>query len=169
MTDPAIEIGLSLGSNLGDRMEYLDEAVSRISDLPAMAHVERSPVYETAAIDVPAEFSDVPFLNLVLVGQSCLDPRELLPHLHELESAMGRTRPGVRNSPRPIDVDIIYAGELEIESAELIVPHPRWAERLFVVKPLHDLRPDLRVPGSPLSVSELLEALPSHTGIARVS
>ncbi len=159
LSSPPLEVGLSLGSNLGDRMRHLDEAILRVSGLSCLDGVKCSPAYETAPVDVPAEFDHLRFLNLVLVAQCRIGPDILLPHLNEIETSMGRTRAARGNAPRTIDIDIIYAGGMVIDTDELTLPHPRWSERVFVVKPLNDLRPDLVVPGASMAVGELLATL----------
>ena len=154
-----MEIGLSLGSNLGDRLARLKEAKRRLLALPDLRLAARSPVYETEPVGVKPEHQHLKFLNTVLVVDVFLSVHEFFDRLCEIEDAMGRERTLDRYSPRPIDIDIIYAGETRIESGGLVVPHPRWAERAFVVKPLADVRPDLVMPGNDKTVREVWSAL----------
>ena len=157
-----MEIGLSLGSNLGDRLANLREARRRIAAIPGVAVVARSPVYETSPVGVPARFRGKPFLNAVLIVESALSVRALLRELRAVERAMGRARRGAcGNAPRRMDADIIYAGAMRIRAADLAVPHPRWARRRFVVRPLSDVRPDLKLPGRRKTVRALLAGLPA--------
>lgn len=155
-----MEFGLSLGSNLDDRLDNLRQARGRIAAIPGVTVLCASPVYETSPVDVPVEFEGLPFLNAVLVIETGLAPPELLHELNWIESIMGRSRGDARNSPRIIDIDIIYAGDIACNSGGMSLPHPHWAQRKFVVRPLADLRPDLVLPGQAEPVSRLLSALP---------
>ena len=157
----AIEICLSLGSNLGDRLEHLSEAKRRIAALPGVALLAQSAVYETEPVGVAPQYRHLRFLNAVIVIQSRRQPVELLREFRAFELQMGRAHGAPRNAPRPIDIDIIYAGTLTVAEPELVIPHPRWAERSFVVKPLAELRPKLRIPGTARTVRELLFSLPN--------
>ena len=156
-----MEIGLSLGSNMGDRLANMREAKRRIAAIPGAVIIAQSPVYETSPVDVGPEFSDLLFLNAVLIVESEPAPEALLDGLGAIECALGRKRGPGRNAPRPIDVDIIYADCKRIRTARLTIPHPRWAERRFVVRPLADVRPDLKLPGRRRTVAQRLLALPA--------
>ncbi|MFM7063767.1 MAG: 2-amino-4-hydroxy-6-hydroxymethyldihydropteridine diphosphokinase [Actinomycetes bacterium] len=125
---------LSLGSNLGDRMEHLRQGVESLPGLVAV-----SPVYETAPVGGPEQG---PFLNIVAELDVELDPFELLGLCHRIESAASRVRE-VRWGPRTLDVDIIWMDGVELDSERLTVPHVRWKERRFVLAPMRDLAPDL--------------------------
>lgn len=155
-----MEYGLSLGSNLGDRLANLSEARRRIARLDTTGIVAVSRVYETEPVEVAPEFADVAFLNAAMAIESRLDPEEVSAALHAVESEMGRARVADRNAPRPVDVDIIYADGLHIATGTLVVPHPRWAERRFVVQPLADIRPDLVIVSGGPTVKETLLSLP---------
>ncbi len=155
-----MEAGLSLGSNLGDRLEQLRQAVSRLAALPGVRIVARSSVYETEPVEVPAAYRGLAFLNAVVIVEWPGTVRELLAAAKAIERAAGRVR-GERNGPRTLDVDILYAGTARLEEPDLIVPHPRWAERRFVVEPLAEVRPDLALPGGRLTAREALAALPA--------
>jgi 2-amino-4-hydroxy-6-hydroxymethyldihydropteridine diphosphokinase len=154
-----IEVGLSLGANLGDRLGNMSEARHRVLALPGVELVAWSPLYETEPIDVDDAFRNEYFLNAVLVLSSAMDARKWLSAISEIEQAMGRVRGPDKNAPRPIDIDILYVGSACIDSGGLTVPHPRWAERRFVVQPLADVRPDLVLPGSGATVAEVLARL----------
>ena len=132
---------LALGSNLGDRQANLMEAIRRLA---AKVSVEvMSSVYETE----PAYITDQPrFLNMVLRGRTALSPHELLDFIQAIEQAMGRVR-GRRFGPRLIDVDILTYDEIQLDTAELTIPHPRMMERDFVLQPLAEIAPDLVIPG----------------------
>jgi 2-amino-4-hydroxy-6-hydroxymethyldihydropteridine diphosphokinase len=161
-----METGFSLGSNLGDRLAHLAEAAQRLADVPDTRLVARSPVYETEPVDVRPEHHELKFLNAVVIVESPLDARAWLAVIRATESALGRRRTSDRNAPRPIDVDLLYSGADCIDDAGLVVPHPRWAERRFVVQPLADVRPELILPGRRETVAAVLRALPPGEGVA---
>ncbi len=129
-----MRVFLSLGSNLGDRMEHLRQGVESLPGLVAV-----SPVYETAPVGGPDQGA---FLNIVAELDVDLDPYELLGLCHRIESAAQRVRE-VRWGPRTLDVDIIWMDGVELDTERLTVPHVRWKERRFVLAPMRDLAPDL--------------------------
>lgn len=143
---------LALGSNLGDRRANLAEALRRLGALFTIEQV--SSVYETE----PAYVTDQPrFLNLVLraqVDSTRWPPAGLLRALKGIERGMGR-QSGVRYGPRPIDIDILLYGQEQIKDADLVIPHPGLPERAFVLVPLAEIAPDLRVPGQAEPVAAL--------------
>lgn len=142
---------LALGANLGDRWGNLRAAIQALP--PTLQLLAASPVYETP----PWGYLDQPaFLNQVIQAQTDLPPLDLLRRLKQLEVKLGR-RPGARYGPRMIDLDILLYDDLQLETPTLTIPHPHLGERAFVLVPLADLAPDLRPPGSPLSISEMLE------------
>lgn len=159
MQDFTIEIGFSLGSNLGDRLKNLSEAKRRILSEPHVAWLAQSAVYESAPVEVPSEFRNLPFLNAILVIASDWPVEAWLARIAEIENDMLRVRTGVRNEPRPIDVDIVYAGASSIDGPGLVVPHPKWAKRRFVLVPLAEVRPDVILPGSTQPVKQILDRL----------
>jgi 2-amino-4-hydroxy-6-hydroxymethyldihydropteridine diphosphokinase len=156
-----MEYGLSLGSNLGDRLRQLADAAQSIGALPGARILARSAVYETDPVDVSSEYEDRPFLNAVLIVEAAAEPAAMARHAHDIEARMGRVRQADRNAPRPVDIDLIYADALCVASPDLTLPHPRWAQRRFVVQPLADVRPRLILPGQTLCVARLLASLPS--------
>lgn len=160
---PALDIGLSLGSNLGDRLGHLREALRRILAKGQADLLAKAPVYETEPVGVKPEYAHLSFLNTVVVIRSRRPAKDWLPLLQEIERSMGRVRGGDRNAPRPVDVDILYAGNEFIDSAGLSVPHPRWAGRRFVVQPLADIVPNLVLPGQRKTVREVLKSLPADS------
>lgn len=155
-----METGLSLGSNLGDRLGNLKEAKRLISLIPDVRVTAKSFVYETSPVGVPGEFAHLPFLNAVLLIETSSQPAELLAKLKKIEDDMGRVHKTGKNAPRPIDIDIVFSGNLCVADGGLHIPHPRWSSRRFVVQPLCDVRPDLKLPGQTQSVRDLLSALP---------
>ena len=155
-----MEAGLSLGSNEGDRIARLRDARQRILAIPGITELARSPLYETEPVDVKPEHKDKKFINAVLVVEADLTPREWLAHAQRIEAEMGRVREGRdRNAPRPMDIDLLYLGRHCIDSKTLIVPHPLWAKRKFVLRPLADIRPDKILPGVQHTVKQILDAL----------
>jgi 2-amino-4-hydroxy-6-hydroxymethyldihydropteridine diphosphokinase len=151
-------IYLGLGSNLGDRMGNLRAAVGALE--PAVKPLALSPVYETAPWGYEEQDD---FLNQVIRGETDLSPDELLKYVKAIERQLGR-RPRFRYGPREIDVDILFFDDLHMESYGLNVPHPRIAERAFVLVPLADLAPDLHHPTLEKTVQELLAEVDT-TGI----
>lgn len=159
------EYGLSLGSNTGNRLKHLTSARDRLAGMPCIRITDQASVYETEPVDVKPEHRSSLFLNTVLVILSSLPPAELLDVINRIEADEGRQRSEELNEPRPIDIDIIYAGRMEFQDGRITIPHPRWASRRFVVKPLSDVRPGLLVPGESRTVRELLERLPSEPDV----
>ncbi len=134
---------LSLGSNLGDRVENLRAAV-RALDGPQSRLVALSPIYETKHVGDTA--NPVPdYLNCAARVETDLAPRDLLHYTRAIEDALGRERPS-RWAPRTLDIDLLLVGDEVVDEADLQVPHPRLAERAFVLMPLVDIAPDLRLP-----------------------
>ena len=119
---------LALGSNLGDRAQHLRDAIHALPD-----RVDESSVWETEPVGGPS--GQGAFLNMVVALETQQSPRELLELAHALEQAAGRVRTE-RWGPRTLDVDVIMVGDLEVNEPDLVVPHPLWRERAFVVEPL---------------------------------
>lgn len=153
MAPPHVSICLSLGSNLGDRAENLRRALAFLP--PAITVEVISPVYETE----PAYVLDQPrFYNLACRAATTLAPLEALHHLKRLESEIGRA-PGPRFGPRLIDLDVLFYSDLVLDTPELTVPHPRLAERAFVLVPLADIAPDFVHPVLKQSIAALRDQL----------
>lgn len=154
-----MEVGLSLGSNLGDRLQNLQNAKAMISSQPGIVLLAQSPVYETEPVKVLPDFKALNFLNAVLIIKTLIPLSQLLPTFQFFEQKMGRVPDGLAARPRPIDVDIIYADNLQVREPHLVIPHPHWPERRFVVQPLGDVRPDLKITGQTQTVAEVLAGL----------
>ncbi|VGO14526.1 2-amino-4-hydroxy-6-hydroxymethyldihydropteridinepyrophosphokinase [Pontiella desulfatans] len=162
-----MEIGFSLGSNLYNRKRLLMQAKNLLLSAPRTKFVDQSPIYETTPVDVKPEYQEMAYLNSVVIVESELPLDSWLSYIGKIEVSLGRERDQEdRNAPRPIDVDIIYAGGQIIDSGGLEVPHPRWAERRFVVQPLNDVRPDLILPEASKSVAQILGSLPPDEGLS---
>ena len=161
-----MEAGLSLGSNQGNRLGRLRQAVRRLSAFPGARILARSRVYETEPVDVPAAYRGLSFLNAVVILEWPGSARELLGETQAIEVLAGRRR-GERHGPRPLDIDIVYMGAEQVNEPDLTVPHPRARERRFVLEPLAEVRPALVLPGAGLTVREALAALPAG-GVVRV-
>jgi 2-amino-4-hydroxy-6-hydroxymethyldihydropteridine diphosphokinase len=129
---------ISLGSNVGDRMENMVTARKRLDSLPGIAFKEISSVYETRAIGMPGAGD---FLNAVCSVAASVAPCALLQLLEETEHAMGRREKSLMK-PRVIDLDLLMYGDREIAEEGLVLPHPRMHERRFVLVPLCEIAPD---------------------------
>jgi len=130
---------LALGSNLGDRMEFLRGAVAELGSVTAMSHV-----YETEPIGGPD--AQGPYLNMVVRVETPLDPFALLRRCRRIEQSAMRQRI-VRWGPRTLDVDVLFFDDVQIASERLTIPHPRIGERRFVLVPLAEIAPELCPPG----------------------
>ena len=134
---------LSLGSNLGDRLGYLRNAVDALGRGPAMALVDVSNVYETAPVEVEGEQPD--YLNCAVELECGVPAVELLRYCQGVEAALGRERKGEK-APRTVDVDVLLFGDEVLETPDFQVPHPGTG-RAFNLRGLADLDPDLYIPG----------------------
>lgn len=126
---------LSLGSNLGDRRRHLRDAIDSLDTMVTRV----SPLYETDPVGGPEQER---FLNLVVELATDLEPRELLAVCHRLEAGADRVRQE-RWGPRTLDVDILLIEGVEVDEDDLQIPHPRWRERRFVLRPLADIAPEV--------------------------
>ena len=135
---------VGLGANLGDREATLRRAVELLAGSPGIEVVAVSTLRETD----PVGYTDQPrFLNGVAALVTNLSPRALLDRLLEVERELGRVRgEGPRFGPRTVDLDLLLHGEEVVDERGLVVPHPRLAERRFVLEPLHELDPELTLP-----------------------
>ena len=149
-------VGIALGSNLGDRRSHLDSAVASLRAI--LADLRVSGVFETEPVDVVGPQG--PFLNAAVAGEFDGTARDLLVELQDMERAHWRERPHP-GAPRTLDLDLIFFGAELLDEAGLVVPHPRFRDRRFVLEPLAEVAPDWRDPVTGLTVRELLLRLPS--------
>jgi len=156
-----VKVYLSLGSNLGERLANLERAIKLLAEKVELKRV--SSFYETEPIGYP----DQPrFLNAVIEVATSLGPLQILSLVKGIEVTMGRET-SFRNAPRPIDVDILFYGERVIETPQLEIPHPRLAERAFVLIPLAEIAPDLVHPVSGKTVRELAVVVEGQEGVRK--
>lgn len=151
-------VGIALGSNLGDRAAHLHAAIDALRDISTPGEpVLVAPFYETEPWNCPP--GSPPFLNTVVEIAHHGEPVGFLETILAIESSLGRVRGDIRNAPRVIDIDMLYMGNLMLTREALTLPHPRIAERRFVLQPLADIRPDLVLPGQTRTVREMLDGL----------
>jgi 2-amino-4-hydroxy-6-hydroxymethyldihydropteridine diphosphokinase len=154
---------LGLGSNIGDRERYLSAALTHLA-APDLRIIRTSSTYETEPVGYADQRS---FLNLVVEADTDLFPMQLLWRVGKIERALGRLR-AIPNGPRTIDIDVLLYGKAVVRSASLEIPHPRMAERRFVLAPLAELVPTLRHPVTHKTISEMLEEAPPQ-GVRRLA
>ena len=147
-------MAIALGSNLGDRRAHLEFAFARLREL--LAKLRTSSIYETEPVDVPTE--QPRFLNAAAVGETMMTPREVLDALLSIERDRGRERP-YAGAARTLDLDLVLMGERVVDEEGLVVPHPRFRERRFVLEPLTEIAAELRDPVSGQTVEELFRRL----------
>jgi 2-amino-4-hydroxy-6-hydroxymethyldihydropteridine diphosphokinase len=155
-----IQIYLSLGSNLGNRAANIERAIAA---LPAagVQVMRQSSMYETEPVDL----LDQPwFLNCVIEGKTSLTPQKLLHALQEIAAQIGPPKT-IARGPRVIDLDILLYGDSVIATPDLEIPHPRMAQRRFVLVPLDELAPSLRHPSLNATILELLAATPDRSEV----
>jgi len=131
---------IGLGANLGNAQSVLLTAAGQLEDIAAAGTFRLSPLYRSA----PVEASGPDYVNAVAEFDTALDAHTLLATLQRIEQAHGRERP-YQNAPRTLDLDLLLYGNLHIEDSHLTVPHPRMHQRAFVLRPLADLAPGLRL------------------------
>jgi 2-amino-4-hydroxy-6-hydroxymethyldihydropteridine diphosphokinase len=162
-----MRVGVALGSNLGERLAHLRNARKDIGALPgALPPMRSSAIYETEPVG--CEKGAGKFLNAAIEFGYAGEPQDLLNQLGAIEKLWGRPGAHQKNVSRTIDLDLLYFGELEIDTAGLQLPHPRIAEREFVLRPLADIRPDLILPKQSESVGVLLLQFTDATAVVRL-
>jgi GTP cyclohydrolase-4 len=157
-----MEVYLGLGANMGDRQANLEQAVALLGQRFDVEKV--SSVYETE----PVGYKDQPmFLNAVCRVKTDIGPLQLLSLVKGIEASMGRV-PSFTDGPRPIDIDIILYGDLVMVDPELTIPHPRMAQRAFVLVPLAEIAPGIVHPFSGESVEEMAEKVDGVDGVKKI-
>jgi 2-amino-4-hydroxy-6-hydroxymethyldihydropteridine diphosphokinase len=136
-TEPSVLACVALGANLGDAMAEVHQALRDLSQLDGTRLVRTSSLYKTA----PYEASGPDFINAVVLLETQLTPLDLFHALQQIEQSHGRQRP-YKNAPRTLDLDLIFHGDTQLTTPELVLPHPRWQERAFVLVPLAEICPD---------------------------
>ena len=152
-----IRATIALGSNVGDRRAFLESAVQALRADPEIEVVAVSDWYETRPVGGPP--GQGRFLNGAAEIDTELGARELLERLQSIELANGRDRSTPRWGPRTLDLDLILDGDEQINEPDLVVPHPRASERIFVLKPMAQIAPDRRLPGTDRTVKQRLREL----------
>jgi 2-amino-4-hydroxy-6-hydroxymethyldihydropteridine diphosphokinase len=158
-----VSVAIALGSNLGDRERYLRDAINRLA--ADVSSIRVSTFHETDPVDMPGNPPRV--VNAALVGETSLEPRDLLHRLLAIEQELGRQRPHPGAS-RTVDLDLILYGDRIVEEPpELLVPHPRFRERAFVLEPLAEIAGDWIDPATGITISQLREDLRNEHGSHR--
>ena len=160
-----IEAYIALGSNLGDRELNLLRAVAELAKVPKSRVTALSSFYETSPV---GNVNQDAFYNAVLRLSTGLDARTLLTHLLRIEDETFKRVRTIHQGPRRMDLDLLLCGDSTISEADLIVPHPRLSERLFVLQPLCEIAPDLVHPLTGKSVQELLDSLKSDETVVKL-
>jgi len=163
-----VKIGIALGSNLGDRRSQIAAGRDFALRLHECAEAPLcSGLYETEPVEcAPGTAS---FLNAVMEIETFLEPLELLQKLRAYEQTAGRAADRAKNSPRGLDLDLLYMGDVRLDSSALVLPHPRMTSRRFVLQPLADIRADLILPGQTATVAQLLSAMPPEPAVRLIA
>lgn len=155
------QVFIALGSNIGDRAGYLNQAIALLNDHVNIDVIRRSSIYETEPVGY---LDQAAFLNMVICIQTSLEPQKLLEVTQSIECQCGRER-DVRWGPRTIDLDILLFDQENMEMETLSIPHPRMWERAFVIVPLLELAPALYAEQRGQSIQEVYEELPAKEGV----
>jgi 2-amino-4-hydroxy-6-hydroxymethyldihydropteridine diphosphokinase len=148
------KIGIALGSNLGERNKNIQRAIELL-ERTAIVPIRQSSLYETEPLGFVSKNR---FLNAVLLCETALSPHEVLIALLKLEQEMGRTRNAEGYTDRVIDLDLLFYGDIVLNTADLVLPHPKMQERKFVLEPLAEIHSEWRHPIFGINVLEMLSA-----------
>lgn len=163
-----MKTGIALGSNTGDRRAQIAAGRDFVLGLHEGTDAPFcSGLYETDPVDCAP--GTAAFLNAVVEIETSLEPLKLLQKLRDYEQASGRAANRAKNSPRELDLDLLYMGDVRLDSSALALPHPRMTLRRFVLQPLADIRADLVLPGHSASVAQLLSALPPEPAVRLIA
>ena len=146
------KVYLSVGTNLGNRENNISNCIDYLEKISEIKNISK--IYETIPYKVQTEQSD--FLNLALEINFFESAENLLIEINKIEKELGRVRSSIRNEPREIDIDIIFFGNQIINKKDLVVPHPRFRETLFVLEPLNDIAPNFLDPITNKTINQLL-------------
>ena len=156
---------IGFGSNVGDRVDFCDRAVTLLSLLPHSQLLGVSLLYETEPVYDHAQPGKDWFLNGVVQLETNITPKSLLSLLREIERALGRDDEETRSGPRTIDLDILFYGQLVIDEPDLVVPHPRLHQRRFVLMPMSELDPLWMHPSQQRTIAQLLAEVQDRSEI----
>lgn len=151
---------LGIGSNVGNRLEYIKNAISLIDDNKILKKIKISNIYQSKAVlpnDAPTSWNK-DFFNLAISGTTILSPLNLLKNIKNIEKEIGRINRGFW-SPREIDIDILTYDNIEFTSKELIIPHKYFLERAFTILPAHELKPEWKYPKKGLCYNKTLKEI----------
>ncbi|RAK16536.1 2-amino-4-hydroxy-6-hydroxymethyldihydropteridine diphosphokinase [Anoxybacillus vitaminiphilus] len=152
---------IALGSNIGNRLQYLHDAVKKLDEHEQISVVDTSSIYETEPVGyIEQDY----FLNMVVRVKTALSPFALLEVTRKIEDDFGRKRV-IRWGPRTLDLDILLYNQENIETEQLIIPHPRMLERAFVLVPLLELNPNIYIPNNEKSLLLIIDELPDKEGV----
>ncbi|MDF2558225.1 MAG: 2-amino-4-hydroxy-6-hydroxymethyldihydropteridine diphosphokinase [Bacillales bacterium] len=154
---------VSLGTNVGDREQYLQDALDMLQGNGDIEVIQKSSIYETDPVGYTDQSA---FLNIVVGIKTALSPQNLLEYCQKIENQLGRVR-FIRWGPRTIDVDILLYDQVRIDQNNLQIPHPRMHERAFVLVPLSELNKDLKLPNYEQTVAEMAIVSPDVEGVRK--
>jgi 2-amino-4-hydroxy-6-hydroxymethyldihydropteridine diphosphokinase len=163
-----MEVGLGFGSNQGDRIAHLVAAKKAVAALPGIQLLAQSSLYETEPVGVKPEYQHLKFINAVVVVRCEIPLMELHRSCLKIEEDIGRHRTADQYAPRPLDIDILFAGSLSLQTAALKLPHPQCLKRRFVLEPLAEIRPGLVLAGTQKSVRDLLAGLSAGEAVFKL-
>jgi 2-amino-4-hydroxy-6-hydroxymethyldihydropteridine diphosphokinase len=155
MANP-MHVGIGIGSNVGDRLVHIRAAFQWLNHVSSQP-IRSSFIYESLPVGCPP--GSPPFLNAACEITYQGDLMDLLAKMKEFEKDRGRVASPIRNSPRTLDLDMLYADNLVISTPDLVLPHPKMFERRFVMQPLADVNPALILPGTQKTVAQIVESL----------